>query len=89
MDLLRIYKMDRCKSNEAPMARGTELGDGVPLAERNQYAELVGSLLYLANLSRPDIAFAVGRLARCMATLTEGNGERPRGCYGTFKVPGR
>lgn len=73
MDLLREYNMEGCKSNEAPMARGAELGDGKPLPDGNLFAELVGSLLYLGNQTRPDISFAVGRLARRMATPTEGD----------------
>lgn len=73
LDLLREYNMEGCKSNEAPMARGAELGDGKPLPDGNLFAELVGSLLYLGNQTRPDISFAVGRLARRMATPTEGD----------------
>ena len=31
---------------------------------QNQYAQVIGSLLHLMNFSRPDIAYAVGRLSR-------------------------
>lgn len=30
----------------------------------SQYAQILGSLMYLMNSTRPDIAYAVGRLSR-------------------------
>jgi hypothetical protein len=40
------------------------VGSGTELPEGNRYAELVGSLQYLANTTRPDIAQSVGLLGR-------------------------
>ena len=37
---------------------------GPPLPPDNAYASLIGSLLYLANCTRPDICFAVNTLSR-------------------------
>jgi len=31
---------------------------------QTQYAQIIGSLLHLMSFSRPDIAYAVGRLSR-------------------------
>lgn len=50
-----------------------QFGIRVPLPEEDRYAEFFGSLLYLANQKRPDIAFIVSRLARCIARATEGD----------------
>jgi hypothetical protein len=51
-----------------PMSPGTVLcHEGEPLPEDNAYAAIVGSLLYLAVKTRPDIAHAVGVLARFMS----------------------
>jgi hypothetical protein len=36
-----------------------------------RYQSMVGALLYLATTSRPDVAYAVGMLTRCMAWPTE------------------
>jgi len=43
----------------------TKTGEELP-PEANQYAELVGSLLFLSSTTRLDIAFAVGVLWRFM-----------------------
>ncbi len=45
-------------------------GAGVPLEPGNRYCELIGSLLYLANTTRPDISQAVGVLSRYRGTPT-------------------
>ena len=42
------------------------------------YSELVGSLIYLIQCTRPDIAFAVGMLSRHLKNLTRRNWERAK-----------
>jgi hypothetical protein len=46
------------------------LGAGVALEPGNRYCELIGSLLYIANTTRPDIAQAVGVLSRYRSAPT-------------------
>ena len=46
------------------------VGSGLPLEPGHRYCELIGSLLYLANTTRPDIAQAVGVLSRYRGTPT-------------------
>eukprot|EP00798_Chlamydomonas_sp_ICE-L_P029417 gene29417-biopygen5344 len=43
---------------------------GAPLSQKDagDFASLIGSLLYLANCTRPDISYAVGIMARHMRT---------------------
>lgn len=72
-DLLLEYKLQDCNPVKTPMAQGVEFGSSDALPKGHRYAELVGSLLYLANQTRPEIAFAVGRLARRMSQSTEGD----------------
>lgn len=79
-DLLKEFNMEESKANHTPMAQGTELGGGEPLPDGNRYAELVGSLMYLANQTRPDIAYAVGKLARRMSCPTEADWRAAKGC---------
>lgn len=71
VDLLKEFEMDNFKLKHTPMVPGAEQGQGEPLPEGNRLAELVGSVMYLTNQTRPDIAYAVGRLAQCMSTPTE------------------
>jgi hypothetical protein len=41
----------------------TAEGAGVPLEPGHRYCQLIGSLLYIANATRPDIASSVGVLS--------------------------
>lgn len=58
-----LHTARTCESEEGP-------GAGVPLEPGHRYCELIGSLLYLANTTRPDIAQAVGVLSRYRGTPT-------------------
>ncbi|KAJ9525587.1 hypothetical protein QJQ45_003387 [Haematococcus lacustris] len=72
-ELLSTYSMTEAHSKAVPMAPGTKLvkeGDALDTAHHS-YSALVGSLLYLSCCTRPDIAYAVGALARHMAAPTQ------------------
>uniref|UniRef100_A0A383VEJ4 Integrase catalytic domain-containing protein n=1 Tax=Tetradesmus obliquus TaxID=3088 RepID=A0A383VEJ4_TETOB len=70
-DLVAKYGMENSNGRLLPMSPGTKLTkdeDSEPLdTSKYPYATLVGALLYLANCTRPDIAYPVGVLARFMA----------------------
>ena len=74
VDMLRKFNMSDCKPVQTPMETTTHLSKAMsPTSpeERHEmtgkpYKELVGSLLYAANCTRPDLAFAVGVLCRHM-----------------------
>ena len=72
-ELLNTYKMDGCKPKAVPMDPGLRLSvnDGKPLSLSNcSYGSLIGSIMYLAVSTRPDIAYTVGALARFMSRPT-------------------
>ena len=71
-DLLDKYGMTECKPLSTPMSTATKLcKDGEPLdTTAHGYSQLIGSLMYLSVCTRPDIAQAVGALARYMAAPT-------------------
>ncbi|WIA15726.1 hypothetical protein OEZ85_003590 [Tetradesmus obliquus] len=70
-DLVAKHGMENSNGRLLPMSPGTKLTkdeDREPLdTSKYPYATLVGALLYLANCTRPDIAYPVGVLARFMA----------------------
>jgi hypothetical protein len=63
--LLKKFNYYDFKSVSTPYDVNSQLkknrGDPV---DQTQYAQIIGSLLHLMNFSRPDIAYAVGRLSR-------------------------
>lgn len=71
-DVLSKYGLKESKPLLTPLSTATKLTkDGKPLdTSIYGYAQLVGSLMYISVCTRPDIAQAVGALARYMAAPT-------------------
>lgn len=72
-NIVSKYGMSEAKFKSTPMSTSVKLtseGGEVLDKERYGYCELVGALLYLSVCTRPDIAQAVGALARYMAKPT-------------------
>jgi hypothetical protein len=76
-DVLARFQMADCKSSLTPLPVGVHLSkdDGTPLPTDNLYLALVGSLIYLAVNTRPDISHAVGILSRFMSCPTDKHWE--------------
>jgi len=73
MTLLERHGMADAKPVALPMAVGTELrkaGEGLAPAGVMEFQTMIGGLLYLSANTRPDIAYAVGRLARYASAPT-------------------
>lgn len=67
--LLTQHNMQHCNAVSTPMMPNLKLGTGTSSVEEMKdkpYAAVVGSLLYLSQCTRPDIAHAVGVLCRFM-----------------------
>jgi Reverse transcriptase (RNA-dependent DNA polymerase) len=71
--LLSKYQLLEAKSKSVPLNTAVKLtkDDGDLLnKDKYGYSQLIGSLMYLAVCTRPDIAQAVGALAKYMTTPT-------------------
>jgi hypothetical protein len=67
-DLLKRFKMEKCKPIKTPMPTNghLDLDEGDNPVDQTLYHSMIGSLLYL-TASRPDIMFSVSMCARFQA----------------------
>jgi hypothetical protein len=76
-NILSVFGMSDCKSLPTPLPNTADLDnhytaedDYKAFGDRALYQRAIGSLIYLSNLTRPDICFSVNFLARKMAAPT-------------------
>ena len=72
VDMLKKFDMEDCKPVGTPLDPGSKLSiadspqtiEDAAVMRSKPYAEAVGTLMYIAIATRPDIAYAVGVLSR-------------------------
>ena len=66
LKILQKFNMENCNSVSTPIDRSiyTTLVEYKIVDDKFPYRELIGSLLYLSILTRPDISYAVGVLSK-------------------------
>lgn len=69
--ILKRFNMTDCKGKKTPMEVKFQIETTRKEIIKQPYRELIGSLLYIATISRPDIAFAVSYLSRKLETPTK------------------
>lgn len=74
--VLQTFLMDQSRPSNNPVAQ-VDSEETTTLQDK-PYRSVVGSLAYLADTSRPDIAFAVNRLARQMSSPTENSWRKAK-----------
>lgn len=62
--MLKKFNMSDCKTTTTPLVTGQQLERGIEQMQSLPYRELIGSLMYAAVCTRPDIAFAVSYLSQ-------------------------
>ena len=64
--ILRKFGMHNCNPASTPMATDVKLqkDDGSTSTDERMYQSIIGSLMYLATATRPDISYAVGALSQ-------------------------
>ena len=73
--ILDRFRMTDCRPNQIPMDVGNliqKAGPGAKMVDATLYQSAIGSLLYLAGATRPDISFAVHKMAQfsCAPSVT-------------------
>ena len=63
-ELLQRFNMTECKSVNVPMQPDIDLKMSKDCDDSFPYRQLIGALLFLCRLTRPDISFAVGKLSQ-------------------------
>lgn len=64
-DLLQKFKMTDCNPAKTPITKdSTDADDTTPFEDPSLYKRLVGSLIYAAIYTRPDITYAVGKVSQ-------------------------
>jgi len=71
-DILNKFGMMDCNTATTPaVPRDHSNEDSALFEDKDQYLSLVGSLIYLSVVSRPDIAYAVGKAGQAMSNPTQ------------------
>ena len=71
--VLQRFGMDSCKPVSTPACLQVDMLEPSTPADTTRYQEIVGSLLFLATRTRPDISVAVNLLSRHNASPTNAN----------------
>jgi hypothetical protein len=74
-DTLERFNVSECKTLDIPMHPGLQLEGSMPPDTNYEFRELIGSLLFLARCTRPDIAYPVHYLSRFLSNYDKSHWE--------------
>lgn len=64
--MLKKFSMENSKSLTTPAITEEKRTGDNPLTDKHEYQSIVGSLIYLTTITRPDISYAVSKAGRAM-----------------------
>ncbi|ELR22172.1 retroelement pol polyprotein [Acanthamoeba castellanii str. Neff] len=67
--LLQTFNMSNCNPATTPMEVGLTLNNSETLSDKIPYCQIIGKLLYIAIVLRPDIAYTVSYLSCFMVSF--------------------
>lgn len=70
--ILERFEMQDCRVRETPCEQKLDYSEDAPkMLDVRKYREVVGSLIYLATCTRPDLCFFVSKLSQHFAEPTD------------------
>lgn len=62
--MLRKFNMEESKTANTPMIKGFQVDKNEEIITKVPYREIIGSLMFVSTVSRPDITYATSYLSR-------------------------
>ena len=83
--ILEKFGMTEAKPVQTPLNKDNTNETNAPLQHAVPYREAIGSLMFLATVTRPDLAFAVSVVARSMEQPTENDWRKVKRIFRYIK----
>ena len=70
LEVLKRFRMENMKPYATPAVADERRTGNKLSTNQGEYMSLIGSLIYLTTVTRPDVSFAVSKAGRAMVNLT-------------------
>lgn len=70
-NMLRKFNMQECKTTCTPLTKGYQLEDTEEIVTNLPYRQLIGTVMFVATLTRPDISYATSYLSQYLDRPTK------------------
>lgn len=83
--MLQKFGMKDCKGSKTPLTKGYQFDEKELIIEDVPYRQLIGSLMFIATVSRPDIAYSVSYLSQYLDRPTKSLWTQAKRCLRYLK----